>query len=253
MSDNRIVLVTGSSRGIGEALVRGFAQKGCGVIINCRTSTDEAEALMGDMIAKGEVLPEKIMIVPCDIASRDEVVRMFDAVEEHFGTPPDVLINNAGLNVDRPFLELTQQEWQRVCDINLTGTFNVSQEFAKRYKGKNGHIVSISAATAIHGRANGANYCASKAGVVTLDKCMAIELAPNISVNTVHPGYINTREVIERYELEKPDKLRSLLDKIPQNRLGRVEDVFGTIDFIVSGASFVTGQNFFVNGGNYMH
>lgn len=252
MADTRVALVTGSSRGIGEELVRGFAKKGYRVVINCRASVGEAESLRDSMIAKGEVKEDNVLVVPADIASRESVVKMFDAINAEFGQV-DILVNNAGLNIDKPFLKLTQDDWTRVCDINLTGTFNVSQEFAKRYKGKNGHIISISAATAIHGRANGANYCASKAGVVTLTKCMAIELAPNISVNCVHPGYIGTKEVIERYELEKPEKLAEMLSKIPAGRLGTTSDVFNMIYFIVDGATFVTGHNFFVNGGNYMY
>jgi len=252
MADSRVALVTGSSRGIGEELVRGFAKKGYRVVINCRKSAGEAEAVKNGMISKGEVKPEDVVVAPADIASRESVVKMFDLINERFGQA-DILVNNAGLNIDKPFLELSQEDWTRVCDINLTGTFNVSQEFARRYKGKNGHIVSISAATAIHGRANGANYCASKAGVVTLTKCMAIELAPNISVNCVHPGYIDTKEVIDRYELENPDKLAALVSKIPAGRLGRTSDVFNMVNFIVDGATFVTGHNFFVNGGNYMY
>jgi acetoacetyl-CoA reductase/3-oxoacyl-[acyl-carrier protein] reductase len=134
----------------------------------------------------------------------------------------------------------------------LTGTFMCSQEFALRYKGSKGHIVNIGALTAIRGRLNGANYCSARAGVLTLTKCMALELAPKIRVNCVTPGFINTDEVTERYNLTQKDKLEQALLTIPLGKLGKPEDIFKMIYFIVSESNYITGQNFIVDGGKLM-
>ena len=164
-----------------------------------------------------------------------------------------VLINTAGLNIDKPFLEITDKDWSTVLGTILTGTFICSQEFARRYQGEAGHIITIGAVTALRGRKNGANYCSARAGVLTLTKCMALELAPRIRVNCVTPGYINTEEVMERYKLDEQENLERALSGIPMSRLGKTEDVFQIVDFLVNTTSYVTGQNYFVDGGSYMH
>lgn len=134
----------------------------------------------------------------------------------------------------------------------LTGTFHCSQEFAARYRGDAGHIINIAASTGIKGRKNGANYCSAKAGVITLTKCLAMELAPRICVNCVVPGYHDTEEVMTRFNLRDPAGYRKVVDTIPMGRLGTAEDLFRAVRFLVEEASYITGQNFFVNGGHFM-
>jgi 3-oxoacyl-[acyl-carrier protein] reductase len=157
------------------------------------------------------------------------------------------------VNIDRPFLEMTDEDWTTVLGTILTGTFMCSQEFARRYRGDEGNIINIGAVTAIRGRKNGANFCSARAGILTLTKCLALELSPKIRVNCVTPGYINTDEVMERYQLKEKENLERALSGIPMRRLGKPEDVFQVVDFIVNTASYVTGQNYFVDGGSYMH
>jgi acetoacetyl-CoA reductase/3-oxoacyl-[acyl-carrier protein] reductase len=164
----------------------------------------------------------------------------------------DVLINNAGLNLDGPFLEMAESEWRRVLDTVLTGSFFCSQEFARRFSGEEGHIISIGAVPAIHGRKNGANYCSARAGVMTLTRCLALELAPRIRVNCVTPGWISTEEVMERYGLRQPDSFARAVATVPLGRLGTPDDVAAVIRFLVEEAGYVTGQNFFVDGGKLM-
>jgi len=251
MTDERqVVLITGAAGGIGSGLARGFAGKGDRVVINYRRSEKAALSLGEELEARHG--SGTALAFQADVSHRDEVRRMFDAAEKRFGGV-DVLINTAGLNLDRPFLEMSDEDWGTVVGAILTGTFACSQEFARRYRGGAGNIVNIGAVTAIRGRKNGANFCSARAGVLTLTKCMALELAPKIRVNCVTPGYIDTDEVMARYRLHEKESLERALSDIPMSRLGTTADVFQVVDFIVNTAGYVTGQNYFVDGGSYMH
>jgi acetoacetyl-CoA reductase/3-oxoacyl-[acyl-carrier protein] reductase len=176
---------------------------------------------------------------------------MFEQACQAFGKV-DVLINNAGINRDRPFIEMSDEEWGVVMDTILKGTFLCSQEYARRYRGSEGNIINIGAITAVKGRSNGANYCSARAGVLALTKCMALELAPRIRVNTVTPGRIDTEELRERYQLEDVQKKSKLEQEVPMKRLGTPADVAGMILYLVSSGPYITGQNFFVDGGLFM-
>ena len=165
----------------------------------------------------------------------------------------DALINNAGLNMDGPFLEMTDEQWRKVIGVNLTGTFICSQEFALHFKGEAGNIINISASTGIRGRKNGCNYCASKAGMINLTRCLALELAPKIRVNCIVPGYIETEEVMTRYKLDQKENYAAAVATIPMGRMGTAEDIFSMAEYIVENSGYITGQNFFVNGGHFMY
>ena len=249
MTESRVILVTGSSRGIGAGLVTGFARKGYRVVINYARSEEEANRLYGEIV--GFTDSDKVMLVRADVSVRADVRDMFDRVVANFGRI-DVLINNAGINLDGPFLEMSDEQWRRVVDTILTGTFICSQEFAFRFKGEGGCIINISANTAIRARKNGCNYCSAKAGVINLTRCLALELAPEIRVNCITPGFIDTEEVMTRFNLYNPDNLAALINTIPMGRQGKPEDIFKAAEFIVENADYITGQNFFVNGGNLM-
>ncbi len=247
MSDSKVILITGSSRGIGAELLRGFAGQGFQVILNYSRAESEAETLQREVSASGGT----VLKVQADVSDRTQVRAMFDRAEQEFG-PVGILINNASLNLDGPFLTMDDEQWRRVLDVNLTGTFICSQEYALRFKGEDGQIINLGASTGLSGRKNGANYCSAKAGVITLTKCLALELAPRIKVNCVIPGYIDTEEVITRYRLDDRETRERLLQSIPLGRLGTTGDVFRTVNFLVNEATYITGQNFFINGGNYL-
>ena len=250
MPEGQVILVTGSSRGIGATLVANFARAGHRAVLNYAHSEEEADSLFTS-VAK-EVGVDRVMKVKADVARRDEVKAMFDRVLEKFGRV-DALVNNAGLNIDGPFLTMTDTQWDRVIATNLTGTFICSQEFAFHFTGDVGHTVNVSASTAIRGRTNGANYCSAKAGVITLTRCLALELAPGIRVNCVIPGRINTEEVMTRLNLSDHVNYERAVQEIPMGRLGTAEDVFRVVRFIIEESDYITGQNFFVNGGNFMY
>jgi NAD(P)-dependent dehydrogenase (short-subunit alcohol dehydrogenase family) len=230
--------------------VAGFADAGYRVVIHYLTSEAQARVVHEQVTTRhGD---DAAFVAQADVADRSGVCRLFDEAHERFGGV-DVLINNAGINKDGPFLDMSDADWRAVLDSVLTGTFICSQEYARRYTGQEGHIVNLGATTGVSGRKNGANYCSAKAGVLTLTKCLALELAPRIKVNCVTPGHVRTEELVERFGLERPENLERALRAIPLGRLGRPEEVCQLVLFLVRQSGYVTGQNFIVDGGIFMH
>jgi 3-oxoacyl-[acyl-carrier protein] reductase len=247
--EKKVILITGASRGLGAHAAYGFAAQGHGVVVNYSKSHAEAESLVRKI--KTDFLNARVLSCRADVAHREEVKGMLDAVYSRFGTC-DALITMAGINKDGPFLDMADEQWQSVIRTVLTGTFICCQEFARRYEGENGRIVTIGATTAIKGRKNGANYCSARAGVLNLTRCMALELAPKISVNAVTPGFIETEEVMTRYSMHIPDNFQRQVNLIPAGRLGTPQDVFKALDFLINDSTYITGQNFMVDGGLLM-
>jgi acetoacetyl-CoA reductase/3-oxoacyl-[acyl-carrier protein] reductase len=243
------ILITGSSRGIGANLVENFAKNGYKVAINYSKSEKEALDLY-DKIALA-VGKDSVLCIKADVGDRRAVKAMFDAIYGSFGSL-DVIVNNAGINKDTPFIDMAEHEWSSVISTILTGAFNCSQEFARRFKGSAGHIVNIGAVTAISGRKNGVNYCTARAGILNFTHCLALELGPAICVNTVTPGYINTEEVMARRFLHLKENYDKAVGSIPAGRLGVPDDIFNAIFFLVNNATYITGQNIVVDGGYLM-
>ena len=250
MSITKAVLITGGMSDIGRAIATAFAQENYAVALNYRHNPAEAEAFASALIKQGKA-PHAIT-VQGDIRLRNDISNLFDHVYREFGRV-DVLINNAGINCDNTFTEMSDDEWETVISTILTGTFRCSQEFARRNRHSTGNIINIGAVTAVKGRKNGANYCSARAGVLTLTRCMALELAPGIRVNAVTPGRIDTKELQERYQLNQPGKRTLFEQDIPLARLGTPEDIARMILFLVAPEQYITGQNFFVDGGLFMH
>ena len=165
-NEERVIVITGSSSGLGAALIGNFARKGFGAVINYIID-DQAQELY-DRLAK-DVEPSKLMKYKADVADRDQVKAMFDAILEQFGRI-DILVNTAGINRDAPFMELTDENWDAVVSTHLKGHFVCGQEYVRHNPEREGVIINIGAACGIAGRRNGANFCSAKGGILALTK-----------------------------------------------------------------------------------
>jgi NAD(P)-dependent dehydrogenase (short-subunit alcohol dehydrogenase family) len=249
-SNNKTALVTGGGKGIGRAISLKLASQGYKVAVNYLSDSKSAEVTVEYIKAREGTG----MLVRADVSNSQDVVEMVKQVDAAYGGV-DVLVNNAGINIDKPFLDMTEEEWDLVVDTNLKGAFLVSREVSRLMKAKQlqGNIINIGATTAIAGRKNGVNYCASKAGLLVMTRCLAKELAPDIRVNSVIPGFTRTGETIERFQLDTQEEYELSKRQIPLNRLGEPEEVAALVAFILSEeGAYINGQKFIIDGGEYM-
>ncbi|PHX40857.1 short-chain dehydrogenase [Pseudomonas sp. NZIPFR-PS5] len=246
MTESLIAVVSGGTRGIGLALSTKLMTLGYRVIALYQSDADAARQAE----AKWD---GALVTVRVDVSDPAAVRGVADQIIAEFGVP-HVLVNNAGINRDRPFLELTDEDWSRVIGVNLSGPFYLTRAFASamREAGR-GSVVNIGATTGIRPRLDGANYCASKAGLLHLTKCLALELAPLVRVNCLIPGMTDTEELRTRFHLDEHDKLSEVLAQIPQRRLGSTEDIAAALEFLIGTQStYLTGQKLIVDGGQFM-
>jgi acetoacetyl-CoA reductase/3-oxoacyl-[acyl-carrier protein] reductase len=248
--DVKVALITGGLSDIGRSTAQTFASAGYAIVVNYRHDPSQAEAFAEAL--KHDWRAPAALAIQADVRQRTEVHSLFEQSYRSFGRL-DVLVNNAGINRDKSFLEMSDSEWETVISTILNGTFMCSQEFACRYRGTTGNIINIGSVTAVKGRKNGANYCSARAGVLALTKCMALELAPNIRVNTVTPGRIDTEELRLRYHFDETNNRDRFEEDIPLARLGKPEDIAESILFLVETGRYISGQNFFIDGGLFMH
>ncbi len=244
--NGRTILITGAGRGIGHQIARDFGAEGANICVNYAHSAPDAERTVSEI----EVSGGKAIACKADITNSGQVNVMVDATVEAFGGI-DILINNAGLSIDGPFLDMTEQDWDRVVAINLKGPFLVSQAVARHMKaGGGGVIINISATTATQGRINAANYCSSKAGLNMLTKCMALELGPNIRVNGLGLGFVDSPLV---HELYSGEQLKQVIEGTPLKRMTTKKETALFVKLLASeSASFVTGQTIMFDGGRNM-
>lgn len=246
----KTVVITGSGKGIGRALALKLASLPYNLVLNY--IADEASAC--EVLDCCERLTPRVRMVRADVARRAEAEHLIDTAYDVFGSV-DALINNAGINIDKPLRDLTDEDWDRVVDTNMKGVFLCAQR-ASSYmlqQPQGGVILNIGATTAIRGRMNGLNYCASKAGVLTMTKCLALELAPYVRVNCLIPGFTSTREVEHRYHLADPEVLQEVKRKIPLHRIAAPAEIAEIAAFLLSDeARHITGQKIIVDGGEFM-
>lgn len=243
MLDGKIALVTGGSRGIGRAVALKLAQYGADVAVNYSGSREKAEQTAEEIRALGR----RAVVVQADVSKKEDCERMFREVSEALGTV-DILVNNAGITRDNLAVRMSEEEFDSVIDTNLKGAFFCMKlagtaMMKKRY----GRIISLSSISGIRGNAGQINYCAAKAGVVGMTKCLAKELASRgVTVNAVAPGYIDTDMTAVL-----PEKVKeAVLAQIPLKRMGRPEDIAEAVAFLASDrASYITGQVLMVDGG----
>ena len=238
---NKKILVTGASGGIGREIVKKFDSLE-GSIVATGTNTEKLDLLKKDF--------PNINIIKFDISNHSKIEEFIDNATMQL-TGLDILINNAGTNVDNLSLRMKEEEWKKVIDINLTSTFLLSKySIKKMLKNKFGRIVNITSVVGHTGNLGQSNYAATKAGIIGMTKSLAIEYAKkNITLNCVSPGFIQSRMTDNITESVKA----VLTSRIPMARLGNGEDVANSVVFLSSDqASYITGETIHVNGGMYM-
>tara|TARA_Y100000590_G_scaffold156207_1_gene179555 strand:- start:8985 stop:9719 length:735 start_codon:yes stop_codon:yes gene_type:complete len=239
--NNKKILITGASGGIGQALVSKFVSLG-GNVLGSGTKTEKL-----DLIKKKY---PNIKVKKFDISDHSRIEEFIDDVSLELGGL-DILVNNAGVNADNLSLRMKDEEWKKVIDINLTSTFLLSKHAIKKMlKNKFGRVVNITSVVGHTGNLGQSNYAAAKAGIVGMSKSLAVEYAKkNITINCVSPGFIvsnMTMNIAEKVKLY-------LTSRIPMGKLGSGEDVSNCVAFLSSDqASYVTGETIHVNGGMYM-
>jgi len=239
-------LVTGASRGIGRGIAEVFADEGADVAVNYVHSSKQAEEVAKSLQAKGR----KAIVVQGDVAKRADVEAMIDKAWKELGGI-DILVNNAGIETIVPFLELTDDQWTQLVDINLRGAWMCSQVFcrlalADKRKGSIVHIGSIQAAKVLPGRTH---YAPTKLGLEALTRNISAEMTPlGIRVNCVHPGLIDTD--MTAWVMKSPDILPIVLAQISLGRAGQPREIGTVVSFVASDeASYLTGQSIHVDGG----
>ncbi len=245
---NKNAIVSGGSQGIGAAIASEFGRQGANVCLLYRKHEETAQNLAAEI----QKLGSKAIAVKCDISSFDEARKVVETTVEQFGSV-DILVNNAGMNWDGVSWKMSEEQWDRVIEVNLKGYFNFTRHVAPLLKTqKSGKIINVTSINGLRGKFGQSNYSASKAGIIGYTKAIAKELgAFGVNVNAVAPGLIETAMLKES---EARDKIIDLaMAEIVLKRVGTPEDVANVVVFLASDmARHVTGEVIKVDGGQYI-
>ena len=239
---NKNIIVTGASGGIGNSIVEQLYNKGANVLAT-GTRTEKLDELKKKF--------ENIKILKFDISQHQKIEEFINDATDKLGGSLDCIVNNAGITKDNLTIRMSLEEWTKVIDINLTSTFLMSKYAIKKMlKKKAGKIINITSVVGHTGNAGQANYTASKAGIVSMSKSLAIEYAKkNINVNCISPGFISTAMTDQIDQKFK----EIIIAKIPSNRLGKPVDIANAVIFLCSDQSdYINGETLHVNGGMYL-
>jgi 3-oxoacyl-[acyl-carrier protein] reductase len=240
---DEIAIVTGGSRGIGRAVAKAFSAEGAKVAVVYRGSQEAADGLVGEIAGAGGTA----LAVQADVVDRAAVTACVRRVEKELG-PVTILVNSAGVIADGLFVRLTPEEWQKVLQTNLGGTFNFCHELAfAMMRQRKGRIINISSVAATHVNPGQTNYAASKGAINSFTRALAVELAKRgVTVNAIAPGFIET-DMSAAVRNRAGDKL---VRYIPMRRIGTPEDIARAAVFLAGGeSSYITGQVLTVDGG----
>lgn len=244
MLSNKVILVTGGSRGIGKDIVISMAMMGYKVILNYNKSDEQAKSIQQNLIKQGK----KIEIFKADVTKREEVKKMIDFCIEKYNKI-DVLINNAGISQVKLFTDITDEDWNNMLQTNLTSAFYTSQETVKHMiSNKTGCIINISSIWGIVGASCEVHYSVAKSGLDAMTKSLAKELGPsNIRVNSIAPGIIYT----DMNKNLSKEELENIINEIPLEKIGYPYSITNCVKWLVED-DYTTGQIISINGGWFM-
>lgn len=247
--DGKVALVTGASRGIGRGVSLALAKQGANIAVNFTSNPDKAHEVVSEIIKIGR----KGIAVKADVSKKTEVIEMVNKIVQELGKI-DILVNNAGILTFAPFLEMKEETWNKLLDVNLKGQFLVAQAVAGQMvkQGTGGKIINISSIASGQvgvGYSMISHYCASKGAIIAMSEAMALELAPHkINVNVIAPGVIESD--MTKGMLSDPKQMRDSLARIPKKRIGTPNDIGAMAVFLSSDESdYCTGATFYVDGG----
>lgn len=246
MEDNKVALVTGGTRGIGRKIAEKFAENGYNLVLNYVSSNVDLEVIKEAF----KKYKNSVLILKADVSKYEECENLVKEAINKFGKV-DVLVNNAGITKDGLIAMMKEENFSKVIDVNLKGTFNMCRNLVPyMMKNKSGNIVNISSVVGIVGNAGQSNYAASKAGVIGFSKALAKELAGrNIRVNAVAPGFIDT----DMTSILSDKVKENIYSQIPLKRMGKTKEVANVVYFLSSEeSSYITGQVINVDGGMVM-
>ncbi len=246
MEENKTVLVTGGSRGIGKEIALKFAKQEYDVIINYVSDKTDTEELKKELEANGG----KALIVKADVTNPEQIENLVKTAIETFGKI-DVLVNNAGITKDNLLMRMSEEEFDKVIEVNLKGTFLMTKAVTKyMMKKRQGSIINLSSVVGVTGNAGQCNYAASKAGIIGFTKSVAKELASrNIRANAIAPGFITT----DMTDVLSDEIKETIQEQIPLKRMGNAKEVAELAYFLGSEqSSYITGQVIHVDGGMVM-
>jgi 2-deoxy-D-gluconate 3-dehydrogenase len=244
--EGKVALVTGAGSGLGKCIALALAEAGADVIVTELTARIDNARAVADTI---QSLKRRALALKLDVTSLKSIQRMVETSIQQFSRI-DVLVNNAGINITKNALDVTEEDWDRVLDVNLKGVFFCAQAVGREMiKRKSGKMINIASQNGVVGYYQRAAYCSSKAGVVNLTRVLAIEWSPyRVNVNAVAPTFVLTPLTEKLFA--NPSFSREVRRRIPLGRLGKPEDVAGAVVFLASpAADLITGHTLLVDGG----
>lgn len=244
--DGAVVVVTGGARGIGRAIAEELGREGARVVVNYAKSKEAAEDLVAQLQQNGS---PGAVAVQADVSDAAQAAKLIEETLQRFGRI-DVLVNNAGINVDRSLKNLTPEDWDKVIKNDLSSYFYTTKAALPHFtQQKSGKIINISSVIGQMGNFGQANYAAAKAGIIGFTKTAALELArSNVTVNAICPGFIAT----EMFE-SMPDKAKeAVVARIPLGRVGTAHEVARAVRYLIADGDYITGASLNINGGLYL-